>query len=154
MTNSRTYRLHLVAWILLIASLPMAAAARSAEEYPLLRESVDPALQERLDKLVEKQGLENAVRQGKLAIALVDITEITRPRMAAVNGDRMEYAASLPKIAILLAAFVQIEQGKRERFTGAVGDQHAVDPLPATARFLLSILIERVIHQSCTGGRS
>jgi len=38
-------------------------------------------------------------------VALVDITDPVHPRMAQVNGDRMMYAASLPKIAILLGAF-------------------------------------------------
>jgi beta-lactamase class A len=32
--------------------------------------------------------------------------------VAAVNGDEMVYAASLPKIAILLGAFVEIDQGE------------------------------------------
>jgi len=34
------------------------------------------------------------------------------PRVASVNGDVMMYAASLPKIAVLLAAFEKIAQGK------------------------------------------
>jgi beta-lactamase class A len=42
----------------------------------------------------------------------VDITRLDKPRVAAVNGDEMQYAASLPKIAILLGAFVEIEQGE------------------------------------------
>ena len=36
---------------------------------------------------------------------------LIEPRLAAVNGDEMLYAASLPKIAILLGAFVEIERG-------------------------------------------
>ena len=32
--------------------------------------------------------------------------------MAAINGDAMLYAASLPKIAILLGAFVEVERGR------------------------------------------
>ncbi len=114
MANSTTYRPHLVARILSVALLLLAASARPDDGYPLLRESVDSGLQAQLETLIEKQGLDNAVQRGQLAIALVDITEVRKPRMAAVNGDKMEYAASLPKIAILLAAFVQIEQGKLE----------------------------------------
>ncbi len=41
----------------------------------------------------------------------MDITEPRQPRVATVNGDHMMYAASLPKIAILLGAFKQIETG-------------------------------------------
>ena len=53
----------------------------------------------------------NQARKG-LAVAFVDVTDPDRPGMAAVNGDRMMYAASLPKIAVLLAAFEKIAQGK------------------------------------------
>jgi beta-lactamase class A len=56
-------------------------------------------------------GLMNEIQKGKLAVALVDITDINHPRVASLNGDDMMYAASLPKIAILLGAFVEIEQG-------------------------------------------
>jgi beta-lactamase class A len=56
--------------------------------------------------------LDTAVRNGKLGVALVDITNLDEPRVASVNGDEMIYAASLPKIAILLGAFVEIQRGK------------------------------------------
>jgi len=92
----------------------LSGVSRSADEYPKLRESIDPVLQKQLETLIRKKGLQKAVSQERFAIALVDITDAKKPRMAAINGDVMEYAASLPKIAILLAAFVQIEQGKLE----------------------------------------
>jgi beta-lactamase class A len=111
--NSKTCSLHLVVLIFFTA-LILPAAARAADEYPLLRESIDPALQKQLETLIREKRLEKAVRQERLAIALVDISDAKQPRVAALNGDVMEYAASLPKIAILLAAFVQIEQGKLE----------------------------------------
>jgi len=98
----------------LLVMLTLPAIARSADEYPELRKSIDPVLQEQLEILIREKGLEKAARQQRLAIALVDITDEEKPRMAAINGDVMEYAASLPKIAILLTAFVQIEQGKLE----------------------------------------
>jgi beta-lactamase class A len=43
---------------------------------------------------------------------VVDITDLQQPMVAGINADEMMYAASLPKIAILLGAFVQIENGK------------------------------------------
>ncbi len=98
----------------LLGVLIISAPAGSAQEYPKLRESIDPDLQERLEQLVREQGLLRAVRKERLALALADISDPRQPRVAAVNGDVMQYAASLPKIAILLAAFVQIEQGKLE----------------------------------------
>ena len=96
----------------LFAALTLPAFAAWADAYPLLRESIDPWLQAQLAQLVEAKGLKKAAGQQRLTLALVDITDLKKPRMAAVNGDVMKYAASLPKIAILLTAFVQIEEGK------------------------------------------
>jgi beta-lactamase class A len=73
---------------------------------------VDAELQRRLERRLTGLGLDGAVRSKVLSVSLVDITHLDRPRVAAVNGDQMMYAASLPKIAILLAAFEQIAQGR------------------------------------------
>jgi beta-lactamase class A len=62
--------------------------------------------------MIKKVGLWPAVEKQNLSLVLVDITDLHHPRVAAIRGDTMVYAASLPKIAILLAAFVQIEQNK------------------------------------------
>jgi len=80
--------------------------------YPALRDSFDSALQSDLDAAILQSGLSAPVRRGSLAVALVDLTEPDTPRVAAVNGDKMIYAASLPKIAILLGAFEEIERGQ------------------------------------------
>jgi beta-lactamase class A len=79
--------------------------------YPDLRERFDPSLQDELEQTLQRLGLMPAVQHKQLSVALVDITHLAQPRVAAVNGDEMLYAASLPKIAILLGAFVLIEQG-------------------------------------------
>ena len=42
---------------------------------------------------------------------MVDITDLQHPKVASLNPDVMLYAASLPKIAILLGAFVEVERG-------------------------------------------
>jgi beta-lactamase class A len=97
---------------LTVLSLP--AIFCFAADYPKLRESIDPWLQQQLEQLLAREGFQNAVDQQRLMITLVDISDSKAPRMAAVNGDVMKYAASLPKIAILLTAFVQIEEGKLE----------------------------------------
>ena len=73
---------------------------------------LDPDLDEGLADAVRSLGLEPAVDQKKFAAALVDITDVRHPRVAAVNGDTMLYAASLPKIAVLLAVFQRAEEGK------------------------------------------
>ena len=83
----------------------------SAREYPSLWQSADPVLQDKLEKLIMQKGLMQQVKDGNLALALVDISDPYQPHLASLNGDKMIYAASLPKIAILLAAFVQIEAG-------------------------------------------
>ena len=100
------------ATLILYIGLTLLAAACWAQPYPLLRKSIDPWLQQQVELLLEAKGFQKAVDQQRLTIALVDITNLHKPRMAAVNGDVMKYAASLPKIAILLTAFVQIEAGK------------------------------------------
>ncbi len=79
--------------------------------YPMLRERFNDTLQDELEVVLKRQGLLSAVQRKQLSVALVDITHLDHPRVAAVNGDEMIYAASLPKIAILLGAFVLIEQG-------------------------------------------
>ncbi len=72
----------------------------------------DAELQAELEAALERLGLSQAARKRQLCVALVDINQVERPRVAAVNGDTMMYAASLPKIAVLLAAFEQVAQGE------------------------------------------
>ena len=79
-----------------------------------LREYFDPGLQEQLEDTLRDLGLATPVAKGKLAVALVNLTDLDEPQVASVNGDQMMYAASLPKIAILLGAFVAQESGKLE----------------------------------------
>ena len=86
--------------------------AIAAPPIPDLRRTPDPVLQRRLEGAIRHLGLSRAVLDRRLAVALVDVTRVHRPRLAAVNGDEMLYAASLPKIAILLGAFVEIERGR------------------------------------------
>ena len=141
MPNSKTYRLYLVV-LTLLTVLTLSATAWSADEYPELRNSIAPALQKQLETLIRKKGLQKAVRQERLAIALVDITDEKKPRVAAINGDVMEYAASLPKIAILLTAFVQIEQGKLEL------DEKLETDLTAMIRYSSNMAATRVLPSS------
>jgi len=87
-------------------------AATAQSTYPGLREAENPALQAQLEKRIKHLNLDAAVRSGNLSVALVDVTDPQHPRLAQVNGDEMVYAASLPKIAILLAAFERVHEGK------------------------------------------
>jgi beta-lactamase class A len=100
--------------ILLVSAFVLAAAPAFAGQAskPLpLRSVHDAALQDKLNGIIQHLGLEGAVRDHKLAVALVDVSNLEQPEAAQVNGDEMLYAASLPKIGILLAAFVEIQNG-------------------------------------------
>lgn len=79
--------------------------------YPTLWESDDPVLQQDLEKLVKQQGLWQQIKTKHLSLVVVDISDLKKPQVAALNGNKMFYAASLPKIVILLGAFVEIESG-------------------------------------------
>lgn len=84
----------------------------AAEGFPALSSSVDKRLQDHLEHKLQQIGLEQAAKRGDLTVALTDITNPAHPRVATINAEKMMYAASLPKIAILLGAFVCIEQGE------------------------------------------
>ncbi len=93
---------------LMLASAP--AQASSGAGFALL-DSRDPVLQRGLEQRISELGLDGPARYGRLAVCLVDVTVPESPRLAMINGEHMIYAASLPKIAILLAAFEKAEQG-------------------------------------------
>lgn len=90
----------------------IATGVSATDNYPSLRDSKDPLLQRKLEKVIDSIGLRQAVKSKQLSLDLVDITDLEHPRVAGINGEKMVYAASLPKIAILLGAFVEIERGE------------------------------------------
>lgn len=77
-----------------------------------LPDGTDPELQAALEKTVNDLGLSGDAQSDKIAVALVDLSETDQPLVAMINGHEMFYAASLPKIAILLGAAVQLESGR------------------------------------------
>ena len=80
-------------------------------DFPLLNGATDQALQDALSVSLEKLHLDQAIAEKRLAVSVVDITDPAAPRMAEVNGNVMLYAASLPKIGILLGAMQRIHEG-------------------------------------------
>jgi beta-lactamase class A len=96
----------------LVALLTASAVAAAGVSAPDLRACADPALQAGLEREIARLGLSPAIADRRLAVAVVDLSAEGAPRLAMLNGDEMMYAASLPKIAILLGAFVQAERGK------------------------------------------
>ena len=81
--------------------------------YPPLRERFYQDFQQALETALKNEfrgQYRHAVENKRAAFVVVDITDLQHPRAAGVNSDVMLYSASLPKIAILLGAFVQIER--------------------------------------------
>ncbi len=107
------------AFLILAFAFPLASAP--VPELPVtvpesswrsLYDSVDPALERALRTELEKRPpWRDLIRRKHLAVGIVDLTDPAAPRFARVNGSSMMYAASLPKIAILLAAYVSFEDG-------------------------------------------
>jgi beta-lactamase class A len=54
------------------------------------------------------------IKEKRMAVGLVDLRDPYNVRFARVNGNEMMYAASLPKIAILLAMMDALEKGELE----------------------------------------
>jgi len=92
---------------------PTAVAALSAPSRAL-PDLVDTKLQSDFARAMsatpERKRL---IQRRQFSACLVDLSTGT-PRFARVNGDRMMYAASLPKIAVLLAAYASFEDGSLE----------------------------------------
>jgi beta-lactamase class A len=89
-----------------------AVAAAGPPDPVDLAASVDPDLQGGLERVVRELGLRPDVEAHRLSLALLDLTVAEAPRLAMLNGNSMMYAASLPKLAILLGAFVEAQLGR------------------------------------------
>ncbi len=82
-------------------------------------------LQNDLDKLVNSQPKwKRLVQQKKMAIGLVLLNDTSNVKFARINGSNIMYAASLPKIAILLAAMDALEKGELEETEDLKNDMH------------------------------
>ena len=97
---------------LAVFSLILAAPTFAGPGPADLSENCDPQLQKGLERCLTALKLNRAAKNKNLSIVLVDITNPALPRMAYINPNEMMYAASLPKIAILLGAFERISNGE------------------------------------------
>jgi beta-lactamase class A len=78
-----------------------------------LRNLIDPTLQKKLEAEINKKPKwKKLIANKKMAIGIVDLSDVNNIRFARLNGNHMMYAASLPKIAVLLAATDAIENGE------------------------------------------
>lgn len=66
--------------------------------------------------------LKKLIDQKKLAIGVIDLNNPKNVRYARINGNEMMYAASLPKIAILLASMDGIEKGELKQTPAVTKD--------------------------------
>jgi beta-lactamase class A len=118
--------MNLLKYLLIAAWFLFAGQVVAEETTRLLNEASDPQLQKGLAKLIEEQGLTGPVKAQQLGIILVIVTNPDQPRLAEFNSRQMVYAASLPKIAILLGAAVAIDEGRLELTSELEEDMHAM----------------------------
>ncbi len=99
--------------LILCAAFLGAWHAAAQPPYPALRDSHDAELQAALDQVVGDAlpDFWDGVRKRELSLVVADVTDLRHPRVAWYNPDLMLYAASLPKIAIVLGVFVEVERG-------------------------------------------
>ena len=90
--------------------LPLPLHTDHNREIPL-RELRDGRLESSLLRTLNKNPKWNTlIASKKMSVGLVDLQDPFLARFAQVNGDEMMYAASLPKIAIFLAAMDALEK--------------------------------------------
>ncbi|NER09091.1 beta-lactamase class A [Muriicola jejuensis] len=78
-----------------------------------LRSLLDTSLQRSLEnQILKNPEWKKLIETKRMAVGLVDLRDPENVRFARINGNHMMYAASLPKIAILLAAMDAIEKGE------------------------------------------
>jgi beta-lactamase class A len=78
-----------------------------------LRTMVNKELQANLEREINNNPYwKSLIAQKKMSVGIVDLSNPNNVKFASINGNHMMYAASLPKIAILLAAMDAIEKGE------------------------------------------
>ncbi len=93
--------------------LPTAFNTNSAAAKVPLRSLTDRQLQATLFReLRSNENWKKLIDQKKMAVGVVDLRNPSNIKFAHINGNQMMYAASLPKIAILLAAMDALEKGE------------------------------------------
>lgn len=77
-----------------------------------LRQAVNKDLQKKLEaRLKQNKSWSKLISKKLMAVGLVDLSDPHNIKFARVNGNHMMYAASLPKLAILLAVEQALEDG-------------------------------------------
>ena len=96
-----------------VEPIPEVAEKTVEDTFLPLREAADASLQTALEReLLANPTWRSLIRNKKMSVSLVDLRAEQGPRLAHLNGDHMMYAASLPKIAVLLASVDALEKGE------------------------------------------
>ncbi len=105
--------------VVLFLLLPLRAQTRPSPTPPpvspagtLVLPEPDRELQAGLRAILNQSPYRRLVQERRISVALVDLSNPARIRYAGVDDDRERYAASLPKIGILLGVFDQVDKGK------------------------------------------
>lgn len=122
-----------------VPELPLAVSPLSQRS---LSQCADTVLQARLEQALSRPGWSDLIAQDDMAVGVVDLSTPTAPRYAAVNGDEMMYAASLPKIGILYAAARQMETGELSLSSRGRRDLHAM--IRSSSNAAATRMIDRV----------
>ncbi|PKQ66692.1 hypothetical protein BZG01_10485 [Labilibaculum manganireducens] len=100
----------------------MALPLRTGDLIPL-HDLKSSDLQDKLDRKLKKNTKwKRLIENKKMAVGLVDLRDLNNIRFASVNGDNIMYAASLPKIAVLLATADALEKGELEETPAILSD--------------------------------
>lgn len=110
--------------LLAFASLSAVAADSNYYSPGDLPPLLDAQLQSQLEVALSDKRLKKLAEADRLGVALVVLDEQDHSRLAMINGRSMLYAASLPKIAILLGAMVASENGELEIDAALEQDLH------------------------------
>ncbi len=85
----------------------------------------DPTLERMLhNELYKNKAWKALLQNQKMAIGIVDLSDLDHIQYAGINDDNMMYAASLPKIAVLLAAMDAIDKGQLKDSKEIQNDMH------------------------------
>ena len=133
-------RLLNVALLLGLSAISFSVPAQTTWE-PLYNR-VDPEFQAALEqRLNANKEWKRLIQNKKMAIGVVDMSGEV-PRFARVNGNQMMYAASLPKIAILLAAYVSFEDGSLQEIDEIMQDLQ--DMIQVSSNSAATRMIDRI----------
>ena len=117
------YKHFKIVTLILFLSISICGFAQKQSPLPLELNKITKPIYElqnsNLQKILEKEINSNAkwkrlVAGKQMSVGIVDLSDTTNIKYAGLNDDFMMYAASLPKIAILLAAMDALETGELE----------------------------------------